>query len=131
MSADTFDSPVPSCPICHRNGAVKLNTVVRGLLTCQHCQERLVVSWSGHYVRDPFTLRHLTATRMLRRESHPIARILRDFGLNKSAPFIAIASGVVLLGILLPVLGGFTIRTAPSPITSPAADPYEGSRSPS
>jgi hypothetical protein len=34
-------------------------------------------------VRDPFSLKQLTVGKMLRRESRPLARIQRDFGLGK------------------------------------------------
>jgi hypothetical protein len=120
MSAHTFDSPIPSCPICRRTGAVKINTVVHGLLTCKHCQERLVVSWSGHYVRDPFSrhLNHqLSAARMLRRESHPIARMVRDFGIARHASMLAALSGLVFLSLILSFSGQATSQKgAPSPV---------------
>lgn len=111
MSAHTFDSPISSCPICRRTGAIKLNTVVHGLLTCKYCQERLVISWSGHYVRDPFSrqLNHqFSATRMLRRESHPIARIFRDFGIARHASLLAALGGLVFLSLILSFSGQAT-----------------------
>jgi hypothetical protein len=117
MSAYTFDSPASSCPICRRTSAVKLNTVVRGLLTCKYCQERLVITWSGHYVRDPFN-RQLSAARMLRRESHPIARMLRDFGVAKHASLFAALSGIVFLSLILSFSGQITSQKGtPTPST--------------
>jgi hypothetical protein len=69
------------------------------LLICQRCQERLVVSWSGHYVRDPFHLQQLNLGRSLRRESHPVHRIIRDLKLNHPNAIAAILAGVTLLGL--------------------------------
>lgn len=79
MNAHTFDTDSPVCPICHRAGVIKPHKLLKGLLTCHNCRERLVVSWSGHYVRDPFSLKPLATGQMLRRESRPLARIQRDF----------------------------------------------------
>ncbi len=49
-------------------------------------------------MRDPFSLKQLTVGKMLRRESRPLARIQRDFGLGKHFPLIAILGSVVFLG---------------------------------
>ncbi len=97
MNAYTFDTPSPTCPVCHRAHAIKPHRLLRGLLTCQYCRERLVVSRSGHYVRDPFTFKQLMAEQRLRQQSHPLARIWRDCQRPNSL-LIAIISGVVLLG---------------------------------
>jgi hypothetical protein len=98
MNADTFDAKSNFCPVCHRAGVVKSPKLIAGLLTCQQCRTRLVVSWSGHYVRDPFTLKCLATEQRLRRESRPIARIYRDFAL--------ICRPLVLLALLGSVVGG-------------------------
>jgi hypothetical protein len=58
----------------------------------------MVISWSGHFVRDPFTLKQLTVGKMLRRESRPLARLQRDFGLGKYFPLVAILGSAVFLG---------------------------------
>ncbi|NJP09517.1 MAG: hypothetical protein HC866_08535 [Leptolyngbyaceae cyanobacterium RU_5_1] len=99
MNAPTFDTHSSICPICHRRGAVKSHKLIAGLLTCQYCRERLVVSWSGHYVRDPFAFRHLNVERTLRRDSHPLSRILRDLGATRSAFLIAALAGTALIGV--------------------------------
>lgn len=49
-------------------------------------------------MRDPFSLKQLTVGKMLRRESRPLARIQRDFGLGKHFPLIAILGSMVFLG---------------------------------
>ena len=49
-------------------------------------------------MRDPFSLKQLTVGKMLRRESRPLARIQRDFGLGKHFPLIAILGSVVFFG---------------------------------
>ncbi len=55
---------------------------------------------SGHYVRDPFTFRQIMLSQSLRRQSRPLARIVRDFILLKH-PAIALAvGGAIFLGII-------------------------------
>lgn len=110
MNAPTFDSHSAICPNCHRTGSIKPGRIVNGLLTCQYCRERLVISWSGHYVRDPFTLKKLAVGRMLRRQSRPLARILRDVGIIKHPSAIAVLGSLVLLGCTLAILEGLTTK---------------------
>lgn len=98
MNAPTFDARSPICPICQRSNTVQSHKLLTGLLTCKHCQERLVVSSSGHYVRDPFHLRHLSVERMLRRESHPFYRILRDLRITRLNVLLALLAGTLLVG---------------------------------
>ncbi len=74
-----------------------------------------MVSWSGHYVRDPFHLQRLQGVeRMLRRESHPFYRILRDSGLSRPNVLIAVLAGTLLVGII----GGFTEFMQSDPVLS-------------
>ncbi|SRR5579883_207388 len=108
MNAYTFDTPSPVCPICHRAGVIKPHKLLKGLLTCQNCRERLVVSWSGHYVRDPFTFNHLATGQMLRRESHPLARIRRDYRLNSLSIVWTVLGSAIFLGTVM-----FLVQTAP------------------
>ncbi|MCU0549586.1 MAG: hypothetical protein MUC48_09590 [Leptolyngbya sp. Prado105] len=105
MNADTFDRGSHACPVCHRTGEfVSLNSV-SGLLTCRHCRSRLVVSIHGHYVRDPFSAKKSKpSTRQLRKQSRPIARILRDSGIAKHSPLITILSGLILAGFSIALL---------------------------
>lgn len=81
---------------CH---AEKIKTCI-GLFSCPYCQEKLVVCQSGHYVRDPFTLKQMMISSSLRRQSSPLARIIRDFVFLKR-PVVAMAvGGIILLSML-------------------------------
>ncbi|MBD1860926.1 MULTISPECIES: hypothetical protein [Trichocoleus] len=115
MNAHTFDHDAVICPLCHRDGRIGPHRLLNGLLTCSHCRERFVVSRSGHFVRDPFTLKQLADSRTLRRQSHPFARILRDFGFSKYPSLFAIASSVVLLGLTLTAVGDWAVPQASVP----------------
>ncbi|MGC8714038.1 MAG: hypothetical protein ACP5RH_16755 [Leptodesmis sp.] len=122
MNAPSFDTHSSSCPICHRPGITPPHQVLTGLLTCPHCRARLVVSWSGHYVRDPFTLKHLTAERTLRRSSHPLSRMLRDLRLTRRSLVLTLFAGTLLLGVSGLFSNKFTsalnLRPHPSPSQS-------------
>ncbi|PSB20768.1 hypothetical protein C7B69_16175 [filamentous cyanobacterium Phorm 46] len=61
----------------------------------------MVISWSGHFVRDPFSLKQLTVGKMLRRESRPLARIQRDLGIGKHFSLLAILGSAVFLGFAI------------------------------
>jgi uncharacterized protein YbaR (Trm112 family) len=99
MNTPIFDHYL-TCPICQRNLTAKPVKACTGLFSCPYCQERLVVSQSGHFVRDPFILRQVLMSSALRRQSHPLARIFRDFILYKR-PLVALAiSSMVVLGML-------------------------------
>lgn len=69
----------------------------KGLFTCNSCQEKLVVTWSGHYVRDPFSGKQVLVAQLLRRQSKPWARIIRDLGAIKR-PFMYVAVGLLVVG---------------------------------
>ncbi|MDF5709449.1 MAG: hypothetical protein PUP90_17740 [Nostoc sp. S4] len=92
MNIHTFDNHYVTCPICQRNGTPKPIKTRIGLFCCPYCQERLVVCQSGHYVRDPFICRQMMMSSALRRQSRPLARIVRDFVLLKR-PMVAFAVG--------------------------------------
>ena len=110
MNAHTFDTPSPVCPICHRAGVIKPHKLLKGLLTCQNCRERLVVTWSGHYVRDPFTLNHIATGQMLRRESRPLARIQRDFRFIVPSIVWTVLGSAIFMGTAV-----FLVQNAPMP----------------
>lgn len=97
MNTHTFGNHYITCPICQRSGSLKLVKMCNGLYTCKSCQERLVVTWSGHYVRDPFSGKQVLIAQLLRRQSHPWARFLRDVSLFKR-PFMFIALSAVIFG---------------------------------
>lgn len=113
MNSHTFDRHHPSCPICHRvpgnRYSHKRGDVVRplgikrsgldsGLYICCYCQERLVVSQNGHYVRDPFALVGVKSGRLLRRQSRPSRRMMRDLAV---CPTFYVVASVVLLSFAL------------------------------
>jgi hypothetical protein len=106
MNAYTFDRSSVPCPVCHRASVVPSVNLMQGLLTCPHCRSRFVVSVSGHYVRDPFAAnRQRVNGKMIRRQSRPIARIMRDTGISKHSPLIAIVTGCLALGFTLSCVG--------------------------
>jgi hypothetical protein len=97
----------PFCPVCQQRTVSQApRKFMRGLLTCQHCRESLVITWSGHYVRDPFCAPHGVSggcrdvERTLRRTSHPMARFVRDLGLHHPQSLLLIST-MLLLGTML------------------------------
>jgi hypothetical protein len=96
MNIHTFDNNYVTCPICQRNNRTKPVKTYIGLFTCPYCQEKLVVCKSGHYVRDPFTWKQIVISSALRRQSRPLARMIRDLLLLKR-PFLALAMGCAVL----------------------------------
>ncbi|WP_066375423.1 MULTISPECIES: hypothetical protein [unclassified Anabaena] len=102
MNTHTFDNHYVNCPVCQRHTKVKLIKSYIGLFTCPYCQERLVVCQSGHYVRDPFTLNQMVICSALRRQSSPLARIIRDFILCKR-PLVAFAVGSAIIVSMITV----------------------------
>ena len=97
MNTPTFGNHYTTCPIRQRSSHLKLVKLCKGLFTCNSCQEKLVVTWSGHYVRDPFSGKQVLVAQLLRRQSKPWARIIRDLDLIKR-PFMYVAVGVLLVG---------------------------------
>ncbi|MBK1987078.1 hypothetical protein A0J48_005925 [Sphaerospermopsis aphanizomenoides BCCUSP55] len=96
MNIHTFDNNYVTCPICQRNNRTKPVKTYIGLFTCPYCQERLVVCQSGHYVRDPFIWKQILMASALRRQSRPLARMIRDLVLIQR-PLVALAMGGVIL----------------------------------
>lgn len=115
MNAHTFDSHSVVCPICHRTGPLHPGQMLGGLYTCPHCQARLVISLSGHYVRDPFNFRQVPVEQLLRRQSRPWARILRDVGLNRPVSVMALLISAVVAGVTFAMIQGWTIERNPMP----------------
>jgi len=103
MNADTFDRGSAACPVCHHTEGLPSVKSVGGLLTCPHCRSRLVVSLSGHYVRDPFRTKKLSS-QQLRKQSRPIARILRDSGIAKHSSLLAIIGSLIVVSFSITVL---------------------------
>jgi uncharacterized protein YbaR (Trm112 family) len=100
MNTHTFDNHYVTCPICRKNATPKPVKTCIGLFTCPYCQERLVVSQSGHYVRDPFILRQMIISSSLRRQSSPLARIIRDFIVLKRPLLALTVVSAILLGMI-------------------------------
>ena len=99
MNPHTFGNHSVTCPICQSTGTLKQLKKCNGLFTCPYCQERLVVTWSGHYVRDPHSCKQVIISHMLRRQSRPWARVMRDFGFVKRPAVIVAVGSAILLGI--------------------------------
>lgn len=99
-SFDNFGNHDATCPICQRSTKQILLKSQAGLFSCPYCQQRLVVCHSGHYVRDPFGLKQIVICSTLRRQSSPLARIMRDFIILKR-PVLSVSVGVaVFMGIM-------------------------------
>ncbi|MBV9387421.1 MAG: hypothetical protein JOZ78_13450 [Chroococcidiopsidaceae cyanobacterium CP_BM_ER_R8_30] len=99
-SPHTFDNYSVTCPICQRLDSLQQVELSHGLFTCPHCQEQLVVAWSGHYVRDPHKGKHLVVNEvLLQRKSRPLARILRDFGNLQRPSLIVVLGSAILFGV--------------------------------
>jgi galactose-1-phosphate uridylyltransferase len=100
MSTNTFHNHYVTCPICQRNNRTTPIRSYIGLFTCPYCQEKLVVCQSGHYVRDPFIWRQMMISSDLRRQSRPLARMIRDF-ISIKRPLLSLVLGsVVSLAIM-------------------------------
>ncbi|MGH7999100.1 MAG: hypothetical protein ACREPR_06650 [Brasilonema sp.] len=100
MNTHTFDNHYVTCPICQKNAKPNLVKTCIGLYTCPYCQERLVVCQSGHYVRDPFAYKQIMVSSALRRQSRPLARILRDFVILKRPVIALVVGGAILLSVI-------------------------------
>jgi hypothetical protein len=99
MNTHTFGNHSVTCPICQQTGRLKPIKACHGLFTCPYCQEKLVVSWSGHYVRDPHNCKQVILAQLLRRQSRPWARIMRDLGFLKRPSVLVALGSAILLGI--------------------------------
>ncbi|KAB8315915.1 hypothetical protein SD81_031820 [Tolypothrix campylonemoides VB511288] len=100
MNTHTFDNHYVTCPICQRNATPKPVKTCIGLFTCPYCQERLVVCQSGHYVRDPVGYKQIIISSALRRQSRPLARILRDFVILKRPVVSLVVGGAIVLSMI-------------------------------
>lgn len=114
MNTHTFDNHYVTCPICQKNARAKALKSCTGLYNCPYCQERLVVCRSGNYVRDPFPLKQITLSSVLRRQSRPLARILRDFVFFKHPLIAFILGSAIFFGIISLTQTNTTDRDLPS-----------------
>ncbi|MCL2933424.1 MAG: hypothetical protein MGG11_14585 [Trichodesmium sp. MAG_R03] len=97
MNAPPSKSNYVICPICNRSSIAQPIEMFNGLFTCPYCHSHLVISWSGHYVRDPLAIQQLDIGQMLRRQSRPLARLRRDLT-RQYLPIVAIISSAIFLG---------------------------------
>ncbi len=109
MNAPTSKSNYVTCPICNRSTAAEPVEMFNGLFTCPYCHSHLVISWSGHYVRDPLCLQQLNIGQMLRRQSRPLARLRRDLS-SQYLPIIALLSGAIFFGGAIAALSPFNLK---------------------
>jgi hypothetical protein len=93
MSAEVFH-PSAICPLC-ANAANPVMGRQSGHLICPYCQSRFVLSTHGQFVRDPFRREPTISIQQLRRQSRPLARLIRD----AQAPLRTIAGGVAIFAI--------------------------------
>ena len=108
MNATTSKSFVV-CPICNRSSTIQPVEMFNGLFTCPYCHSHLVISWSGHYVRDPLVIQQLDIGQMLRRQSRPLARLRRDLT-RQYLPIVAVISSVIFFGGAIATLNIFNFR---------------------
>ncbi|AKG20730.1 hypothetical protein [Calothrix sp. 336/3] len=101
MNTHAFEHHYLACPICRRNPTPQPVTTGIGFFTCPYCSEKLVICPSGHYVRDPFVRKQMMLAESLRRQSRPLARIIRDFGVLKRPMLAVILGSAVLLGMIV------------------------------
>ncbi|BAZ67122.1 MAG: hypothetical protein KME28_04465 [Pelatocladus maniniholoensis HA4357-MV3] len=99
MNTHTFDNHYLTCPICQNSTPTAVSSYV-GLFTCPYCHQKLVVCKSGHYVRDPFTLRQIMISSALRRQSRPLARIIRDFFVFKNPLLAVVVGSAIVFGMI-------------------------------
>jgi hypothetical protein len=124
MNVPSFEAQSPICPVCRRSGNFKSPKLLAGLLTCPHCRSRLVVSWSGHYVRDPFTLRQLSVEQSLRRGNHPLFRLWRQATTPRSLLLWAVLTSTLFIGMTTLFASNLVIR-----FSDPLAEPSIENRS--
>jgi len=98
MGTPAFDTQAIVCPQCAQPSRLLPDEPFNGLYTCPNCKTRLVVCWSGHFVRDPVTSRRHTFAVNLRRQSQPLARAMRDIGV---VPIIGLMGAIALGGLVL------------------------------
>ncbi|MDJ1183054.1 hypothetical protein [Roseofilum casamattae] len=119
MNADffKFENHSNTCPACHRVQSLPLEPEPskRGLYRCPYCHQRLVVSHSGHYVRDPFRFRPLKSSQLLRRQSHPLARACRDLTTAKAPSWVTLMASIALLSFALAAAERLKLLDRPIP----------------
>ena len=85
-----------TCPVCHHTQGAQVGSRVSGLVKCYHCQACLIISWSGHYVRDPLISAQVVSLDRFRRQRLAPRGQSRSRKFNHSAVVIFLSS--VILG---------------------------------
>ncbi|MEM1170101.1 MAG: hypothetical protein AAGJ08_13740 [Cyanobacteria bacterium P01_H01_bin.35] len=111
MKAPTSKSNYLTCPICHRHSIAQSVEMFNGLFTCPYCHSHLVISWSGHYVRDPLAIPQLDIGQMLRQQSRPLARLRRDLT-RQYLPIVAVISSAIFFGGAIVTLSRYDLKAA-------------------
>ncbi len=110
MNAPTSNSNYVICPICNRSSIAQPVEMFNGLFTCPYCHSHLVISWSGHYVRDPLAIQQLDMGQMLRRQSRPLARLRRDLT-RQYLPIFAVIGSAIFLGGAIAALSRYDFKS--------------------
>ena len=111
MSAPTSKSNYVICPICSHSSIGQPVEMFNGLFTCPYCHSHLVISWSGHYVKDPLAIQQLDIGQMLRRQSRPLARLRRDLA-RQYLPIFVVIGGAIFFGGAIAALSRYDFRSA-------------------
>ncbi len=124
MNTQLFGQSSLSCPVCNQAQIKKDRLQSSGLVLCKYCHDRIVVSWSGSFVRDPFVFGSIETQIMLRRQSHPLIRIVRDWSFLQKGEWMKFVGGLVVVSLLW--TGLFRLATVsktlkPSPISAQPA----------
>ncbi|MCL2928481.1 MAG: hypothetical protein O4861_19120 [Trichodesmium sp. St16_bin4-tuft] len=109
MNAPTSNSNYVFCPVCNRSSIAQPVGILNGLFTCPYCHSHLVISWSGHYVRDPLAIQQLYIGQMLRRQSKPLARLRRDLT-RQYLPIAMVIGSAILFGGAIATLSIFDLK---------------------
>ena len=109
MNAPPSKSNYVICPICNRSSIAQPIEMFNGLFTCPYCHSHLVISWSGHYVRDPLTIQQLDIGQMLRRQSRPLSRLRRDLT-HQYLPIVAVISSAIFFGGAIATISGYDFK---------------------
>jgi len=83
------------------------------------------VSWSGHYVRDPFITKQRQTELLLRRRSHPLARIWRNLNQPLSLLLFTALGSAVCIGF-----ASFLLPDVPKPVINQQHPTHKDIQSP-
>ena len=130
MGTSAFDTHAIVCPHCAQPSRIHSEEPFNGLYTCPNCKTRLVVSWSGHFVRDPATTQRRAFRLALGRRHQALTHTIQELGV---IPIVGLLSAIALGGMALangfgalpePTIGinsnpSSQVESAPSPTRTP------------